>query len=87
MYIDDIIILSKEAREHQQYLLLVHELPLRHQLFPCINESTFFQPPVPVCGYIIDKDGIHMDPEKIKVIPGLPALTTVHEVRLFIALC
>ena len=44
--------------------------------FPC----TFFQPPVPLCGYVIDKDGAHMDPEKIKVIRGWPAPTTVHEV-------
>ena len=40
----------------------------KDQLFPCIDKSTFFQSRVPFCGYIIDKDGVHMDPEKIKVI-------------------
>ena len=69
------------AEEHQQDLNLVHELLQKHQLFLCIDKSTFFPPRVLFCGYIIDKDGVHMDPEKIKVIPGWPAPTIVHEVR------
>ena len=38
-------------------------------------------------GYIIDKNGVHMGPEKINVIRGWPALTSVHEVDQFIGLC
>ena len=87
MYIDDILVFSKDAHEHQQHLNLVHELLRQHQLFPCIDKSTFFQSGVPFCGYIINKDGVHMDPEKIKVIRGWPPPTTVHEVRQFIGLC
>ena len=65
VYIDDILVFSKDADEHQRHLDLVHELLRQHQLFPCIDKSTFFQSRVPFCGYIIDKDGVHMDPEKI----------------------
>ena len=68
VYIDDILIFSKNAQEHQRHLDLIHELLQRHQLFPCIDKSTFFPHRVPFCGYIIDKDGVHMDSEKIKVI-------------------
>ena len=82
-----ILVLTKDADEHQRHLDLVHELLRQHQLFPCIDNSTFFQSRVPFCGYIIDKDGVHMDPEKIKVIRGWPPPTTVHEVRQFIGLC
>ena len=87
VYIDDILIFSMDADEHQQYLDLVHDLLQRHQLFPCIDKSTFFQPQVPLCGYIIDKDGVHMDTENIKVIRGGPAPTTVQDVRQLIWLC
>ena len=87
VYIDDILVFSKDADEHQRHLDLVHELLRKHQLFPCIDKSTFFQSRVPFCGYIIDQDGVHMDPEKIKVIRGWPPPTTVHEVRQFIRLC
>ena len=68
VYIDDILVSSKDADEHQRHLDLVHELLRKHRLFPCIDKSTFFQSRVSFCGYIIDKDGVHMDPEKIKVI-------------------
>ena len=85
--IDNILVFLKDADEHQRHLDLVHELLRQHQVFPCIEKSTFFQSRVPFCGYIIDKDGVHMDPEKIKVIRGWPPLTTVHEVRQFIGLC
>ena len=79
VYMDEILVFSKDADEHQRHLDLVHELLWEHQLFPCIDKSTFFQSQVPFCGSIIDKDGVHMDPEKIKVIRGWPPPTTVRE--------
>ena len=69
------------------YLDLVRELLHQHHLFSCIDKSTCFKSRVPFCGYIIDRDGVHMDPEKIKVIQGWRPPTTVHEVRQFIVLC
>ena len=71
----------------QRHLDLVHELLLRQKPFPCIDKSTLLQAQVPFCGYIIDKDAVHMEPIKIKVIRGGPPLTTVHDVRQFIGLC
>ena len=87
LYMDGIIVFSKDADEHQRHLDLVHELLRQHQVFPCIDKSTLFQSQVPFCGYIIDRDGVHMDPKKTKVIRGWPLPTTVHEVRQFIGLC
>ena len=86
VYIYDILIFSKKTEEHKRHLDLVHELLQRHQLFSCTDNSTFFQPRVPFCRYVIDKDGLDMDPEKIRVILGGPPPTTVHEVRQFIGL-
>ena len=87
VYMDDILVFSQDADEHQRHPDSVYELPRQHQLFPCIDKSAFFQSRVPFCGYIIDKDGVHMDPEKIKVIRGWPPPTMVHEVRQLIGLC
>ena len=87
VYIDNILVFWKDADELQRHLDLVHELLHRHQLFPCIDKSTFFRSRVPFSGHIVDKDGVYMDPEKIKFIRGWPPPTTVHEVRQFIGLC
>ena len=72
LYINNILVFPKEADEHQRHLDSVHELLCQHQLFPCIDKSTFFHSRVPFCGYIIDQHGVHTDPEKIKVIRGWP---------------
>ena len=87
VHIDDILVFSKNADENQRHLDLVHELIRHHQLFHCIDKSTFFQSRVPFCRYIMDRDGVHMDPEKTKVIRGWPPPTTVHEVPQFMGLC
>ena len=87
VYIDDILVFSKDADEHQRHLDLVHEVLRPHQLFSCMDKSTFFLSRVSFCGYIIDRDRVHMDPEKIKVLRGWPSPTTVHEVPQFIRLC
>ena len=80
VYIDNILIFSKIFEEHQQHLDPVHKPLQQHQIFPCIDKSSIFQPRVLFCGYIMDKRDIHMDLEKIKVIRGWPAPTSVHEV-------
>ena len=85
--VDKIPIFSRNAEENQQHLDLVHYLLQQHQLFPCINKSTCFQPQVLFCGYIIDSDRLHMESEKVKVMQGGPAPTTVHEVRQLIGVC
>ena len=72
VYIDDILVFSKDADEHQRHLDLVHELLRKHQLFPCIDKTTFFQSRVPFCGYIIDKDGV-----SIMTIPYRTIMTVV----------
>ena len=87
VHMDNILAFSKDAEENQRHLDLIHELLQRHQLSPCIDKSTFSETRVPVCGHIIDKDGVHMDPEKIKVIQGWCPPTTVHEVRQLIGMC
>ena len=87
LYMDDILIFWKDTEERQRHLNPLHKLLQRHQLFSCVNKSPFFQLRVPFCGCIINRDGVHMDPEKIKAIRGWPAPTTVHAVRQFIGLC
>ena len=86
-YMDDILIFSKNAEDCEQHLDLVHELLQKQQFFPCMDKSRFFQRRLPFCVYMIHKEGVHMDPERIKVIKGWPAPTTVLEVQQFIRRC
>ena len=68
VYIHNILIFRKSAEENEQDPELVHELLQQHQMSPCIDKLKFFQQRVPFCRYIIVRDAVHMDPNKIKVI-------------------
>jgi len=37
-------------------------------------------------GYIVSKDGIHTDPEKVQAVKEWPELRSVHDVRSFLGL-
>lgn len=49
-----------------------------------LKKCTFFQQTVKFLGYIIDKDGIHTDPAKIKKVLGWPEPTCVKQLMGFL---
>lgn len=48
------------------------------------EKSQFFRQQIKYLGYIVDKDGLHADPDKIKSIIDYPTPTTRKEVRRFL---
>ena len=61
VYIHDIFTYFKNTEDH---LNPVHELLQKQQLFLCIDKTTLFQCPLPCFGSNIDKEIVHMDPDK-----------------------
>lgn len=86
-FFDDIIVFSKTEEEHHQHLKTVFEEFRKHRLVINGKKSEFFMEEIHFLGHIISKDGVRMDPDKIKAIQDWPDLKTVHEVRSFIGLC
>ena len=58
-----------------------------HKLFINAKKSEFFLKEIHYLGHIISKEGIRMDPAKIKAIQEWLELKIVHEVRSFLGLC
>ena len=83
VYIDDILVTGKTDEEHLRNLNLVlerlHEYGLRLKRGKC----SFLQPSV---RYLIDKDGLHATPEKVKAILQKPVLRNVKTLRSFLGL-
>ena len=86
-FFDDIIVFSKTEEEHHQHLKTVFEEFRKHRLVINGKKSEFFMEEIHFLGHIISKDGVRMDPAKIKAIQEWPDLKTVHKVRSFIGLC
>ncbi|GJV37114.1 putative reverse transcriptase domain-containing protein [Tanacetum coccineum] len=72
--------------EHVKHLRLVLELLKRVKLYAKFSKCEFWLREVQFLGHVINDDGIHVDPSKIKVVKNWKAPITPSEVRLFLGL-
>ena len=86
VFLDDILVYSKNEHEHEQHLRLVLQKLREHKLFGKLSKCVFYQTKVHYLGHIISSEGISVDPTKIKAIEEWPAPTNVHEIRSFMGL-
>ncbi|GJY25439.1 putative reverse transcriptase domain-containing protein [Tanacetum coccineum] len=86
VFIDDILIYSKTREEHEVYLGLVLELLKEEKLYAKFSKCEFWLREVQFLGHMINEDGIHVDPSKIKAVKNWEASRTLSEVHLFLGL-
>jgi hypothetical protein len=68
VYLDDILVYSNDEAEHERHLQLVLERLRQHELFANPKKCDFYQKRVEYLGFIIDKEGVKMDPSRVKTI-------------------
>nr|GEV81848.1 putative reverse transcriptase domain-containing protein [Tanacetum cinerariifolium] len=68
IFIDDILIYSKSKQEHKEHLKLILKLLKKEQLYAKFSTYEFWISKVQFIGYVIDSQGIHVDPAKIESI-------------------
>nr|GEY96974.1 putative reverse transcriptase domain-containing protein [Tanacetum cinerariifolium] len=86
VFIDDILIYSKDKEKHEEHLKTILELLKREQLYANFLKCDFLLESVQFLGHVIDSEGIHVDPAKIAAIKNWATPTTPTEVRQFLAL-
>lgn len=86
-YLDDIIIATEDYNDHINMLKEVASRLKQANLTINLSKSKFCVPQLSYLGYILDKDGIHVDNEKIKSITEFPVPKTLKEVRRFLGMC
>ncbi|GKC14627.1 putative reverse transcriptase domain-containing protein [Tanacetum coccineum] len=68
VFIDDILIYSKNKKEHEEHLKLILELLKKEELYAKFSKCEFWIPKVQFLEHVIDSKGIHVDPTKIESI-------------------
>ncbi|GJR30641.1 putative reverse transcriptase domain-containing protein [Tanacetum coccineum] len=86
VFIDDILIYSKDEKEHEEHLKVILELLKKDKLYAKFSKCKFLIPKVHFLGHIIDRRGIHVDPSKIESIKDWASPNTPMEIRQFLGL-
>ncbi|GJX60731.1 putative reverse transcriptase domain-containing protein [Tanacetum coccineum] len=86
VFIHDILIYSKTQEEHVEHLRLVLELLKKEKLYAKFSKCEFWLREVQFLGHVINGNGIHMDPSKIKAVKNWKATRTPTEVRSLLGL-
>ncbi|GJR91086.1 putative reverse transcriptase domain-containing protein, partial [Tanacetum coccineum] len=86
VFIDDILIYSKNKDEHKEHLKAILELLKKEKLYAKFSKCDFWLESVQFLGHVIDSKGVHVDPAKIEAIKNWATPTTPTEVRQFLGL-
>ena len=77
VFLDDILVYSKNEKEHEEHLRLTLQMLREHQLYAKLSKCDFYRDRIQYLGHIISEEGISVDPEKIKAIMNWPTLEEI----------
>ncbi|GKE07916.1 hypothetical protein Tco_1411467, partial [Tanacetum coccineum] len=86
MFIDDILIYSRNKEEHANHLRIILELLKKEKLYAKFSKRDFWICIVQFLRHLIDSQGLHVDPAKIEEVKNWISPTTPTEIRQFLGL-
>nr|GEV55755.1 hypothetical protein [Tanacetum cinerariifolium] len=86
VFIDDILIYSKNETEHEEHLKTILGLLKEEKLYAKFSKCEFWISKVQFLGHVIDSRGIYVDPAKIEFINDWASPKTPTEIRQFLGL-
>jgi hypothetical protein len=86
VFIDDILVYSKNKEEHMDHLHMVLQKLREHQLYVKLSKCEFWLKQVSFLGHIISEGGISVDPSKIQDVLSWEAPKSVSEIHSFLGL-
>jgi hypothetical protein len=84
VFIDDILIYSKNKEDHANHLRIALQLLREHQLYAKFNKCEFWLDQVEFLGHVISKEGIAVNQSKVQLVLDWQAPTNVKEIRGFL---
>ncbi|GKB45348.1 putative reverse transcriptase domain-containing protein [Tanacetum coccineum] len=86
VFIDDILIYSKSEEEHVVHLKTILDLLKKEKLYAKFSKFEFWLQEVQFLGYVVNRDGIHVDPSKVESVKNQKTPESSTEIRSFLGL-
>ena len=86
VFIDDILIYSKNDEEHAQHLWIVLSRLREHKLYAKFSKCEFWLDQVQFLGHVLTPKGISIDPSKVQDVLNWKSPKSVHQIRQFLSL-
>jgi len=86
VFIDDILIYSSTAGEHEQHLRVVLEKLRQNQLYAKFSKCDFWLEKVAFLGHVLTAEGVAVDPAKIEAVKEWEQPRNVTDIRSFLGL-
>ncbi|KAJ9562943.1 hypothetical protein OSB04_008103 [Centaurea solstitialis] len=86
VFIDDILVYSKDEAEHERHLREVLNVLRVEKLYAKFSKCEFWLHEVQFLGHVVSRDGIKVDPAKIEAMMSWKSPTNPSEIRSFLGL-
>jgi hypothetical protein len=86
VFIDDMLIYSKEKEEHAKHLRIALQILREHQLYAKFSKCEFWLDQVEFLGHVISKEGIAVNPSKVASDLEWEAPKNVKQIRGFLGM-
>jgi hypothetical protein len=86
VFIDDILVYSRNEEEHSVHLHVVLQHLRDHRLYAKLSKCEFWLKEIKFLGHTISQDGIAVDPGKVQEVMNWKPPTTVSQIRSFLGL-
>ena len=68
VFIDDILVYSRNKEEHEEHLRVVLETDRREKLYAKLEKCEFWLDRVVFLGHVVSGEGIYLDPQKAEAL-------------------
>jgi hypothetical protein len=83
VFIDDLLVYSRNEEEHEGHLRLVLQKLRDHKLCAKLSKCEFWLKQVAFLGHVVSKGGISVDPSKVQDVLSWKTPTSVSDIRSF----